>query len=81
MVDTCRTCRYAHFPTEGKLAEYGQGYCRRYAPRPDFITRIPGQGDDWQPEAYWPQVMAHDWCGEYLAASTAEEAAAPPTAG
>lgn len=47
MVDTCRTCRYAHFPTEGKLAEYGQGYCRRYAPRPDFITRIPGQGDDW----------------------------------
>lgn len=37
--------------------------CRRYAPRPDGRTA----------RVVWPAVVRHDWCGEFVQASTTPE--------
>jgi len=56
----CATCAYFDPMPEG--SEYlGQGFCRRYAPRP-----APEPDEYGYLHAQWALVSRAEWCGEWL---------------
>lgn len=60
----CENCCFSFMPQKGSMAEYNKGYCQRYAPRPDFSTRVPDD-DGLIPNVTWPVIFGTDWCGEW----------------
>lgn len=66
MSGICVTCAYYHM-TETHGAE-----CRRYPPIKAFSATKDqsGVGSHWA--IFFPEVRAHEWCGEYRARSEGE---------
>ena len=59
----CSDCRYwIQFPKDFQI-----GKCRRHAPQPEHAG--PGKSDIM---TRWPLTYEHNWCGEYIAKSSAQ---------
>lgn len=63
MGEKCYTCRF----WKNRDTAYGEGECRRYAPRPTTKPRTTGDGETLPVLTYWPETSQDDWCGEYAA--------------
>ena len=64
----CDNCRY--FETASK--DGYEGFCRRYAPRPNVVQHRKSDDEDVDGIlTTWPVVYADDWCGEHAAKEAA----------
>lgn len=61
----CLLCKYFDSYKSENVTEYTEGNCRRYAPKPEFQTRIPIRYGEVKIGVYWPVVYAGSWCGEF----------------
>ena len=50
----CENCKFVSGSTSRGSAE-----CKRYPPVPILLERA------FTPQAYFPKVASHDWCGEH----------------
>lgn len=57
--DTCSTCFY-YRPDNDTV-----GHCRIHPPT--LVMLSTEDDDDVEQPGVWPQVQAHDWCGEHAA--------------
>ena len=68
MIKSCSECRFWFEYPDGRPG----GECRRYAPRPNLVTssrldECDETGKDPSAFAFWAEVAADDWCGEWEA--------------
>lgn len=66
---SCISCKFSKFYDKGYMWERGQGYCRRYAPKPVVIRpkELPdGTYSNENLESVWPIVSDCDFCGEFM---------------
>ena len=60
----CQYCKFSFCQREARDGLPAVYECRKHAPRPFPLFRFSKETNG-PHDAWWPEVAAHDWCGEW----------------